>query len=515
MTLVNRFVPLKEDTIRPTDLLPHSSSIASCPFCGKACENHATEEDIPEHDHREFDNINICRKLYECDDNSFYSYTNLDEIKKWVIVKIPTSSIETVDDSEVLKYGKIGNREYLKPVWRFNTSLASKEDWTEYFNKNLIVGLELELDWSKGEMPNSTISKTYGVPPTSYHSLPNCSICGSGGCWEHIPKNLIRAVEHDSSINGWEFIIYGSNMSSEEFASKLPLEQLKRYFKPTQADGLHIHLLLVHDIKPIPVIVAKNLWQLFRFYYPAWIYLFGNYSVSQGFIRNSGHGHDYTTYSKFSTSPFKPTWGKVLRNKDIARNGLWFGPTQIDQENIGTFDIEIRTPDSTLDLEQLVASRAISKALVLRSAQLSNYGLLSVETNVELWSKIKTTIKKINSRITTDDDEKFMRENAQAFLKELLPFLSEFERKCIRNLIETPVRRRAENTSAVIIPKTSELAKELKKLMSLAQIEVESKEEWIMKVARLMNKTNEEIEKALMQIKAWYDSDSKTMLFNP
>ena len=126
--------------------------------------------------------------------------------------------------------------------------------------------------------------------------VPTCPVCGNIDCWSHLPNNLIRAIERDGSINGWEFIIYGSTITSEEFSKRLPIDEFRQYFKVTESDSMHIHLLLTNQIVNIPTIILKNFWQLVRYFYPAWAYLFGN--TQRTYIRNN----HYSNFADFGSS---------------------------------------------------------------------------------------------------------------------------------------------------------------------------------------------------------------------
>jgi hypothetical protein len=158
--------------------------------------------------------------------------------------------------------------------------------------------------------------------------------------------------------------------------------------------------------------------------------------------------------------------------------------------------------------------RALPKALVVRAAQLSNFGLISVETDKETWDKVKATTAKLNARTgLTEDDETFMRKSALDFVKELAPFLSEYERLCVRHLIEKPVRTRTEQEqSKVFTPKACPLAKDMKRLIALGEIEAESEEAWVKTVAELIEAEPCEVSDAIHELKGYYDKEMKRVV---
>ncbi len=525
MPTLNETAPLEEDPITYAELHPHSTEVIACPYCSEPVEMHTSGEDPERHIHTSRDDIPICRRLYECVQphaGLFYAYQSQVDGTVWATTCVKQGATEKVDDSEEMVVGIGHKKAALKPTWRFRTKDATKEDFTAYLAKNLVLGLECEYDFkNQTRLPSEhDIEEYYGLAPTPYHHLPDCPTCGDSGCWNHIPENLIRSIEKDASIEGWEFIIYGSNLSAEEFARRFPLQKLKRYFAPTQHNSLHVHAMLVHNIERLPSVIAKNLWQLFRFYYPAIVNLFGNYSPETGFIRNSQHdGSYYAHFHLWKRSPFSPAWatGLNVHDNNGARAGLFFVETPVGRPLMDKFNIELRTPDSTFDMEQILSARGLTKGLILRAAQLSNYGLISVETNKEQWERVKGVIEKIEARKgITPEDEAFMREHSVRLLHELAPFLSEFERECVKHLIETPVRVRepAQQTTEKLVSETSPVAKQLHKIIALAEIESTSEADWVSKVAALLGINNERVTKALAELKVFYDANSHAMVIN-
>jgi len=132
-----------------------------------------------------------------------------------------------------------------------------------------------------------------------------------------------------------------------------------------------------------------------------------------------------------------------------------------------------------------------------------------------MWENIKTVVGKINARTgITNDDYTFMRKLTERLLKELTPFLTEFERDCIRHLIERPVRERENRftTANDLVPDISENAKHLKKLITVSTIDAETEDEWLRTVARLMGIDLKEAANALRQLKAYWVAETKQMV---
>lgn len=533
MTLPLNTCDYENDPIGRADLPTHrTSSDAVCPYCLGILPDHVSEStDETTHIHRTIGNTQVCRKLYECNQTPngepglFYYYLDLETVNRFTTAKVTESMSETIDDQPTIHFSRRKLKAEVKPKWRFRTKDTTDQDFTEYFNQNLVIGLEAEYDFKLREISGPTLERVFGIGDSAYHHTNGCPACGRAECWNHLPDNLIRAIESDNSIEGWEFIIYAGKLSAEEFARRLPLAKIAQHFKPTWRNSLHAHMMLVHNIAKVPQVVIKNVWQLFRFYYPGFVYLFGNFPREQGFLRSQPAEKNYVPFTLYNKSPFSDRWISAVGHAMHTANGggLYFGHfgeagssriAELSKPELTKFDLEIRTPDSTLDLEQFEGLRGLSKAMVVRAAQLSNFGLISVETNKEAWEKVKAVTVKLNKRLTlTDEDEAFMKSQAIEFVKELVPFMSEYERACLKHLIEKPVRERTEQEQAhTFNVKTSPLAKDMKKLITLGEIEADTEDEWLKKVADLIDSTPAEVAEAVHELKGYFDKEVRRMV---
>ena len=188
------------------------------------------------------------------------------------------------------------------------------------FCKFLKAGLELELNYKNGEYNtiNDATKQYFRMPILEYHHDPYCPVCGQDGCWEHIPPKLVRAIQKDGSINGNEFLIYGSSEPSEEFAEQIKptLEFLSQHYKVTESDSAHVHLLITDDYIPLPLTIANNFWQLMRFFYPGYAWIFGNTPGS--FLRRS----HYSGFQDLLESP-------LFDHVGGTRNAVYFWDSRI------------------------------------------------------------------------------------------------------------------------------------------------------------------------------------------
>ena len=167
-------------------------------------------------------------------------------------------------------------------------------------------------------------------------------------------------------------------------------------------------------------------------------------------------------------------------------------------------------------MEQILGVRALTKAIILRGAQLAEFGLISVEVNKENWKTTRELITSVIERKITPEQEQAIKIQAKDFLMELSPFLSEMERTVITNLIEKPVRERETSTVAITakLSKSEENAKmAIKRLIATTTIRTENSSGWIQEVSKIMNLKPIVVEGALASIKnAKFDSELKTMI---
>ena len=202
-------------------------------------------------------------------------------------------------------------------------ALSGRIDLSKLFQEKLLVCMELELTYKKvptyntSDSRSSQIDKTinypelYGIIPNGYYC---CPVCHTNGCWSHFPEKMIYDVHHDGG--GQEFRIYGSNITTEEFIKRLPWDNLRKYFKPSYYDGLHTHALLIEGGHRIPAVIPANLWNLYRYYFLGWTWMFGNYKGR--FLR--GQYAQWRYIGEDGLNKFRPQcWGQ-------SKNGLNFGP---------------------------------------------------------------------------------------------------------------------------------------------------------------------------------------------
>jgi len=393
--------------------------------------------------------------------------------------------------------------------WAFAEAPTISIEQLKTFMTHLKAGIELELDYKEdahAEIDNRT-SDFFGMYIMRYHAVPRCPVCGRDGCWEHVPPKLVRAIQKDASIDGNEFLIYGSAEGSEEFAEQLKpvLEFLTQHYRVTVRNSAHVHLLVTDDYMPLPITIANNFWQIMRYFYPGYAWIFGN--TPESFLRRN-------SYSGFQDLLASPLLDRVGGN----RNAVYFGESYIQRNKIIIFNIENRLADASLNVKQLVALRAVNLALMKRAAELSLVGLIKVDN--DKWPLYKGLGQIINDLVwgnalpqqfNMELVKQYMKQNAEEMLDEIKHLLTPFEYNIIKELIENPPRE-AQNITNVEISIPS---KRMDRTFIQAIINApttKSEEENIKIIAKTLGKTEEKVKKELETLGAkWVNGRFKVM----
>jgi len=395
--------------------------------------------------------------------------------------------------------------------WVFAEAPTISLEQLKTFMTHLKAGLELELDYKPNANAEEVDIKTeqfFGMRITRYHEVPSCPVCGRLNCWVHIPEKLVRSIERDGSISGNEFLIYGSAEGSEDFATQLKpvIEFLSQNYQVTWKDSCHVHLLVSDDYAPLPITVANNFWQLVRYFYPGYAWIFGNTPGS--FLRKSG-------YSGFQDLLSSPLFDRVGGN----RNAVYFGESYIQRTKIIIFNIENRLADASLNLKQLVALRAVNLALMKRAAELSLVGLIKVDN--DKWPIYKGLGQIINDLVWSNISpqqvdmnlvKQWMKRNAEEMLEEIKHLLTDFEYKIIKELIENPPREAQNITNVEISLPTKRMDRTLIQAILNAPT-TKTEKESITVIAKALGKTEEKVKKELEKLGAkWVNGRFKVVV---
>ena len=222
--------------------------------------------------------------------------------------------------------------------------------------------------------------------------------------------NVVR-LTHDGSVSGegHEILVTGT---IEDFATAhrkmVALHKLFETYR-LRADsscGMHYHLIAAQNSVEMPDIIVKNLYQLVRRYYPALLYMTGT-TGSDGHVVRHTPESDRPTYfmsaAHMNISPLGRSMSAVKNsivesvNRYCAFNmGDGEGDNKdlmfFDGNNVARFHVEFRFPDASDSPAQIVAQMFLFRALLMKAVELSQYGVVKVDSDHVKWSKTKEAV---------------------------------------------------------------------------------------------------------------------------
>lgn len=168
--------------------------------------------------------------------------------------------------------------------------------------------------------------------------------------------------------------------------------------KPTC--GLHFHLIGVGLSESIPEIILANLWNLIRRHAPGLKFLFSGGNVKEGICRRRQHN----AYQEFlSLSPVKLRMGqiksKLKESMIVPEHQNFFNLEHLIFNNNGdpsNFHIELRFPDGDLSPTSIVAKTYLFFALLLKSVEISKYGLIHTGSKSQ-WKRKKELLNYLSN----------------------------------------------------------------------------------------------------------------------
>jgi hypothetical protein len=155
---------------------------------------------------------------------------------------------------------------------------------------------------------------------------------------------------------------------------------LDEQIRMRQTCGLHFHLIAIGLSEPIPQIVLANLWNLVRRHAPGLKYLFSGGDLPHGICRRRQHNAHQEMVS------ITPVFQEMNQIQRRLRNSLvvpehhnFFNLEHVvfnDAGEVKTFHLEMRFPDGDMTPTSIVAKTFLFLALVLKSVEISKYGLI-------------------------------------------------------------------------------------------------------------------------------------------
>jgi len=247
---------------------------------------------------------------------------------------------------------------------------AKASYWKDLLYRVIKVGTELEVSPPKGcDRPTFENAVRQALEPS--------------GSLEHLGINGVLDVSPEHC--GIEIRIIGRHphfraLQSQYSAIMQVLAMNGARARPTC--GLHFHLLSPGLAEPVPEIVLANIWNLTRRYAPELKFLTSCGESRQGLCRRRQHN---SHLEMIWHSPALETMVEIQQNLRNSRkvpehqNFLNLEHLGFNQEGaVLPFHLEFRYPDADLSPTSVSAKTFLFLAMVLKSVDLAQYGVIHV-----------------------------------------------------------------------------------------------------------------------------------------
>lgn len=317
-----------------------------------------------------------------------------------------------------------------------------------YFDKNLVVGIELERNMGSGSSTDRlsrVAQKLRTKVDTGSHNHLRAYKKATGN------KHNVAFVAGDGSVhNGVEVIFGGCNESFNWMKQRL-IEIEKKLDEMgavsfCKSSSNHISLLTLQDKLLNPTIV-KNIFNLTRAFSPA-LYWMGSADPN-----NIHRGFEYCP-ARLGITPIGKTGSEFLgtgSKYSQCNYGKMSTINMAGREFTSGLYVEFRHVDGMRVPSALTMNAFILRALVYKALSMSRKGVMKVESLCD-WDKTKDVVSRIGSRQVRQTDITFLKKSS----KELIDFLySELKSMCadeiasMYELAKKPVYVRSRNWKVV------------------------------------------------------------------
>jgi hypothetical protein len=375
-----------------------------------------------------------------------------------------------------------------------------------YIMRNLRVGIELESANCSAE----TLQRVFGV--SDYDDAEDYAETG----------NCVARVYRDGSISptGAEVVFKGNSEGFEAYHRALSEveSKIKRNSHGkinNMSCSAHISLLTAQK-RPLPEIYMANLYQLYRKFSDALLWLTGASNEDNYIVRSGLHRY---------ANPLPA--GSPLRNsmREIARSngkysGIHFkGIDWIAEGKTQGFFVEFRFIDRITSPYALTSIKCLLQAMLFKAVELSEFGILNIEADgVEGWQKTKEMVMKIeNGANLSADDKTYLQQKANVLIDFISPNLRSFDGKSLsvlRALAEKPISQRYregnrdDTIERDLAPKLKgefKTERELRRIIQLQLVKAEKVGEWEEKVADILGVKERMIRHSLAKLGESYN----------
>ncbi len=220
--------------------------------------------------------------------------------------------------------------------------------------------------------------------------------------------------------------------------------------------GLHYHALAIGLAEPVPEIILANMWNLVRRYAPNLRFLTSAGASREALCRR----RNYTSHLEMvrhtpGVYSMRQIWQILHDSKMVPEHQNFFNLEHItftDDGDIRNFHVEFRFPDADLSPTSIVSKTFLFLAIVLKSVELSQYGVIHVGY-VHEWKRkcqLLDWLSNNDGKLATSDTSKIteevieeLRVGCRELLELLKPIFDRWEHnpsfEVLSLLAETPI----------------------------------------------------------------------------
>lgn len=370
--------------------------------------------------------------------------------------------------------------------------------YLHYFRNNLRIVIELEKHCTRS-FSNTTIQQRYQVSRIDYYSIGTthdapCAVCGNTRCYSHITSTGVRSIATDVTVqHGLEFQILGQNETFWSMYIRLQKLQLMLShdgFRAHPSCGMHYHILTAQDME-LPTIIHENFYQLTRKYMDVLLWITG--ATKRTMVR--GDLQQHANPIQLETPLLRP----IL---EISREfrGRYVGINLTLQQyapngNANGFHMELRFIDSNDVPVAQTAFKCLFEAMVYKSVELSEFGVLKTGTDSE-WVMTKNVINRILNNNLTSDDITYLKSKGKELISLLKNQLVSFDGESVTvlsKLVEKPIhqwlntRKTPKQIDKILLPREnrqSAMMKAMREIITLQKVTANTAKQWRKEVAQ-------------------------------
>ncbi len=315
-------------------------------------------------------------------------------------------------------------------LFRRGDTLSAADDryWKDLLYRTVKVGVEIEVAPPRA-MPRETFETDVRAalePSGSFDRL------GHYGVFD-------VATEH----SGIEVRVIGRqpyfSVLYKQYRSILNL-LAEKGGRPRATCGLHYHLLTPGLAEPVPEIILANLWNLVRRYSPELRFITSCGPSREALTRHRAYcSHAEMIQHSPGVMSMREIKQKLKDSRKVPEHQNFLNLENLDFDangNVTPFDVEFRFPDADLCPLSVTAKTLLFMALLLKSVDLSQYGVIHVGKIVDWRRKIdllellnnnEGEVATSDTRGVTDEVLEELRRGSYELLDLLAPTFDRFQ----------------------------------------------------------------------------------------